>query len=79
MTNKPSIFDAVFSDGKFSSYRRLLQAMIDADLIPILYREYAAKPNINDILLIRHDVNSAIDAVISNLLLSIRRLIWRIK
>ncbi len=65
MTNKPSIFDAVFAEGKVSSYRRLLKAMVDAGLNPVLYREYAAKRDMRSILLLRHDIDSDLDAAIN--------------
>jgi hypothetical protein len=65
MINNSPIIDAVFAEGKIVSYRRLLQAMLDAELIPVLYREYASKRDMKAILLLRHDVDSDLDAALN--------------
>lgn len=65
MTDNAPVFDAVFANGRVASYRRLLQAMLDAGLAPVLHREYAAKRDMKNILLLRHDVDSDLEAAVS--------------
>ncbi|MER2515708.1 MAG: hypothetical protein ABTR92_04750 [Candidatus Accumulibacter phosphatis] len=65
MTDNAPVFDAVFSDGRVASYRLLLQALLDAGLAPVLHREYAAKSDMKSILLLRHDVDSDLDAAVN--------------
>lgn len=65
MQNNQQDLDAVFRGGRVVSYRRLLQAMLEAGLAPVLYREYAAKPDMRSILLIRHDVDTDVDAALN--------------
>jgi len=65
MTDNTPVFDAVFANGRVASYRQLLQAMLDAGLAPVLHREYAAKRDMKSILLMRHDVDSDLDAAVN--------------
>lgn len=65
ITNSATNLDAVFNDGQVASYRRLLRAMLEAGLTPVLYREYAAKRDMRSILLLRHDVDSDLDAAVN--------------
>lgn len=65
MTDNTPIFDATFANGRVVSYRLLLQAMLDAGLAPVLHREYAAKRDMKSILLLRHDVDSDLEAAVN--------------
>lgn len=59
-------FDAEMDHGKkASSYRKLLQVFLDTGLKPVLFKDYAADISKKNILLLRHDVDSDLDAALN--------------